>query len=45
LELVELVVEAALGEELLVGAALAELAFVHNEDFVGRLHGRQAVGD
>ena len=45
LELVELVVEAALGEELLVGAALAELALVHDEDGVGGLDGGEAVGD
>ena len=45
LELVELPVEAALGEELLVGAALAELAFVHDEDGVGALDGGEAVRD
>ena len=45
LELVELVVEAAFGEELLVGALLAELAFVHDEDGVGALDGGEAVGD
>ena len=45
LELVELPVEAAVGEELLVGALLAELALVHDEDGVGALDGREAVGD
>ena len=45
LELVELVVEAALGEELLVGAALAELASVHDEDLVRGLDGGEAVGN
>ena len=45
LELVELVVEAALGEELLVGAALAQGAFVHDEDGVGGLDRAEAVGD
>jgi len=45
LELVELPVEAALGEELLVRAALAELALVHHEDGVGALNGREAVRD
>ena len=45
LELVELPVEAALGEELLVGALFAELAFVHDEDGVGALDRREAVGD
>src|SRR5579875_486704 len=37
LELVELVVEAAKGEQFLVGALLAELAFVHDENDVGAL--------
>ena len=45
LELVELVVEAVAGEELLVGALLAELAFVHDEDGVCGLDGGEAVGD
>ena len=45
LELVELPVEAAVGEQLLVGALLAELAFVHDEDGVGALDGGEAVGD
>ena len=35
LELVELVVEAVLGEEFLMVAALAELALVHDEDGIG----------
>ena len=45
LELVELPVEAALGEQFLVGAAFAELALVHDEDGVGALDGGEAVGD
>ena len=45
LELVELPVEAVLVEELLVGAALAELAFVHDEDGIRRLDRAEAVGD
>ena len=45
LELVELPVEAALGEQLLVGAALAKLAFVHDEDGVGALDGGEPVRD
>ena len=45
LELVKLPVEAALGEQLLVGAHLAELALVHDEDGVGALDGGEAVGD
>ena len=39
LKLVELVVEAVEGEELLVGALLAEMALVHDEDDVGALDG------
>lgn len=38
LELVEAVVDAALGEELLVRALLAEAAFVEDEDAVGMLN-------
>lgn len=45
MELVELPVEAAVGEELLVGALLAELALVHDENGVGALDGGEAVGD
>src|SRR5580692_53673 len=43
LELVELPVEAALGEQFLVRAHLAELAFVHHKDGVGALHRRKTV--
>src|SRR5580700_1691291 len=39
LELIQLEVNPALGQELLVGAHFADLAFVHNDDFVGALHG------
>jgi len=39
LELVELPIEATLQEQLLVRAHLAELAFVHDQDGVGALHG------
>ena len=45
LELVKLVIQATLGEELLVGALLAELAAVHDEDGVGALNGGEAVRD
>ena len=45
LKLVELEVEAVLGEELLVGALFAELTFVHDEDGVRALDGAKAVGD
>ena len=45
MQLVELEVKAVVGEELLVGALLAELAFVHDEDGVGALDGAEAVGD
>src|SRR5262249_41657799 len=39
LELVELPVDAAVGEQLLVAADLAHLAFVHDDDLVGALDG------
>ena len=45
LELVELVVEAAVGEELLVGALFAEASLVHDEDGIGALDGGEAMGD
>src|SRR5512142_2046784 len=45
LELVELVVDAALGEQLLVRAHFSNLALVHDDDLVGALHGREAVRD
>jgi hypothetical protein len=45
LEAVELPVDAAVREELLVRAVLTELAFVHDEDGVGALHGGEAVCD
>src|SRR6266702_8864059 len=45
LELVQLPIEAALGEQLLVRAHLAQLALVNHEDRVGALHGRETVSD
>ena len=45
LELVELPVESALGEELLVGAAFAQLGLVHDENRIGALHGAEAMRD
>ena len=45
LELVELIVNTAIGEQLLVSSHFAHLAFVHHDDLVGALHGREAVGD
>jgi hypothetical protein len=45
LELVEAVVDAALGEEFLVRALFAEAAFVEDEDTVGVLNGAEAMRD
>src|SRR5947209_1320615 len=45
LELVEPVVDAALGQELLVRALLAKAAFVKDEDAVGMLNGAEAMRD
>src|SRR5215212_6304352 len=45
LEFVEAPVEVAAGEELLVRAALAQLAVVEDEYLVGALDGREAVRD
>src|SRR5882724_2679107 len=45
LQLIELPVNPALGEELLVRSHFADLAFVHDDDLVGALDGRKAVGD
>ena len=39
LKLIELPVKAAVAQQLLVGAHLAQLAFVHDEDGIGPLHG------
>ena len=39
LQLIKLEINAVLGQELLVGAHLADLAFVHHDDFVGALDG------
>ena len=38
-------VEAALAQQLVVGAALGDAALVEHDDLVGVDHGRQAVGD
>ena len=45
LELVEAVVDAALGEEFLMRALFAQAAFVEDEDAVGVLDGAEAVRD
>jgi hypothetical protein len=45
LQLVKFVVDAVLGEQLLVRAHLADLSFVHDDNFVGALDGRKAVRD
>src|SRR5258707_8372902 len=45
LELVEAVVDAALGEEFLVRALFAEAALVENENAVGMLNGAEAMRD
>src|SRR5580704_8002226 len=45
LELVEAVVDAALGEQLLMGALFAEAAFVEDEDAVGVLDGAESMRD
>ena len=39
LQLIELVINAAIGEQLLVGTDFAHLAFVHHDNFVGALNG------
>src|SRR5271156_538681 len=45
LQLIELVVNAALGQQLLVRSHLADLAFVHHDDLVGALDGGETVRD
>src|SRR5438309_11201143 len=45
LQLVELIVNAALGEELLMCADLADLSLVHDDDLVGALNGREPVSN
>ena len=45
LQLIELVVDAALREQLLVRAHLADLPLMHNDDLVGALNGREAMRD
>src|SRR5271165_2896505 len=45
LKLVELPVDATVGEQLLVGADLAYPSLVHDDDFVSTLDRAQAVGN
>src|ERR1700687_1384812 len=45
LQLIELVINPALGQQLLVRSHLADLAFVHHDDLVGPLDGREPVRD
>ena len=45
LKLIELPVQTALSEELLVGPALAKLSLVHDENGVGALDGGEPVCD
>ena len=45
LELIELPIKSALGQQLLVRSALAELTFVHDKDSVGGLDGGETVRD
>src|SRR6185312_11250957 len=45
LKLIKTPVDAAMGEELLVAAHFAKLAAMHDEDSVGALNRREAVGD
>src|SRR5258708_1190007 len=45
LQLIQLEVNPALGQELLVRSHFADLAFVHDDDFVGALHRRKPVRD
>ena len=45
MQLVKLVVDAALRQQLLVRAHLADLAFVHDDDLVGALNRGEAVRD
>lgn len=45
LSFVQVGVEAALGQQFSMGAALYDLATVHNQDKVGCQDGAQAVGD
>src|SRR6266481_7163458 len=45
LQLIELVINAVLGEQLLVGTHFAHLSLVHDDNFVGALDSRKAVGD
>ena len=45
LKLIELPINTTHREQFLVGADLAELAFVHDDDAVGALDGREAMRD
>ena len=45
LELIELPVDSAMGEQFLMIANLSDVAFVHDDNLVGTLNGGEAVGD
>ncbi len=45
LQLIEPVINAALGEQLLVGTHFANLAFVHHDDLIGALDSGEPVSD
>src|SRR5208337_3003273 len=45
LQLIELVINPALSQQLLMRSHLADLAFVHHDNLVGALDGRQPVRD
>ena len=45
LQLIQLVVNAAIGKQLLVGTHFADLSLMHDDDLVRALDGREAVRD
>ena len=45
LQLIQLEVNPAQGKQLLMRAHFADLAFVHHDDLVGALHGRETMRD
>src|SRR5579863_4733858 len=45
LQLIQLVVNPALGQQLLVSPDLPHLTFVHDDDLVGALDGRKSMSD
>src|SRR5579884_4319926 len=45
LKLIQLVINAVFSEQLLVRAHFAKLRLVHDDDLIGALHCREAVGD